>query len=135
MKYFCRTTLSSLWEQYYKFGFWKVAVISKCRTIPAVRHIVPALFLVSVLLLTLGGLYSSIFLLPLLAVLATYGALILFGSWLGSRQKPIKWFATAAPAFLVLHTAYGLGFLHGLVSCLVTREAETRGAKPSTKSP
>ena len=135
VKYFCRTTLGGVWDQYYKFGFWKVAVIAKCRRVPAIRHIVPALFVLSVLGLAVGALLSSFLLGLLVAVLVTYGALLVFGSWAGSQKTPVTSFATAVPAFVIVHTAYGLGFLHGLFSRFARHTAERDDANVCAETP
>ena len=119
-KYFCRTTLLSLWQQYYKYGFWKVAVISKLRKIPSLRHIVPALFLSTVVALGVGGIFSSLVLKSLLLIIGSYVSFTGFGSWKASKGKDIRYFWTIIPVFVVLHFSYGTGFLSAIFSRFLT---------------
>jgi succinoglycan biosynthesis protein ExoA len=46
-----RASITALFRQYLQYGFWKVAVIRKHRALASWRHIVPVLFVVSLLLL------------------------------------------------------------------------------------
>lgn len=119
-KYYCRTTLLDLWQQYYKYGFWKVALIFKLRKIPSVRHVVPAFFLTTLALLTLGGLFFSLALKSILIIILAYLTFTMFGSWKASKGKNIRFFWTIIPVFLVLHFSYGTGFLSGIFSRFVT---------------
>jgi glycosyltransferase involved in cell wall biosynthesis len=42
--YYSRAGFPSLWRQYFQYGFYKVRVMQKHRTVAAWRHLVPALF-------------------------------------------------------------------------------------------
>ena len=46
-RYFSRSTLRSLWRQYYEYGFWKVRVLQKHPHQMSARQFVPAAFLIS----------------------------------------------------------------------------------------
>lgn len=114
-RYFSRSTLASLWSQYFQYGFWKVRVAQKHPRQMRFRQFVPPLFVASLvvtLLLALAapatrwvffGVASSYLLANLAASVITAAR----GSW---RLLPIL-----PLAFASLHLSYGAGFLVGLV--------------------
>jgi succinoglycan biosynthesis protein ExoA len=110
--YFCRSDFRSLWTQYYGYGLYKVRVIQKLGAISSFRHLVPALFTVAVLgsLLAAALSLEPVLLLP---ILGTYSVANLASSLWVSRSGPAALLRVPL-AFLVLHVAYGVGFLNGL---------------------
>lgn len=112
--YYSRSTLRGLWRQYFEYGFWKVRVIQKHRQPASWRHLVPATFVLALMLSLLASVvFQSLFwfagvLLPY--ALASIGA----AAWLGIRNG---WrnILILPLAFATMHLAYGIGFLVGLV--------------------
>jgi succinoglycan biosynthesis protein ExoA len=114
--YTSRSSISSLWRQYFQYGYWKVAVLQKHPRQMQLRQFVPALFVCSLLvslilavvhpavgfrmMLLLGGSY-------LLATLLVSVSL----AWGRERWRPVLALAISFP---VLHFSYGTGFLVGL---------------------
>jgi hypothetical protein len=125
--YWCRDSLRGLWQQYFGYGFWKVAVIRRRGGWPSSpRHLAPAALVL--------GLAGS----P--AIAAITGARGL------AAAAPLAWFAFLAIATLaaaresrerstwllpaalaVMHLAYGVGFLVAL--------ATPASATPSAAAP
>jgi succinoglycan biosynthesis protein ExoA len=122
--YHPRTTLSSLFRQYFQYGFWKVRVIRK-HTIPASwRHLVPGAFALVNLALFLVVVVTSISgSLPLLRTAATvwvgllmaYALACLAASVFSAREYGWQLLPYLPFTFAVFHLSYGLGFLIGLV--------------------
>jgi succinoglycan biosynthesis protein ExoA len=126
--YWPRSSLKKLFHQYYQYGFWKVAVIRKHRQPASWRHLVPALF---VLGLILGPLMAGIAKLvdrPLeaaflwfifVAVVSGYACLLLFAGLAAVMlDKPLRSWASLPYlpfVFLIYHLAYGTGFLLALI--------------------
>jgi succinoglycan biosynthesis protein ExoA len=113
--YYARSSLCSLWKQYFAYGFWKVRVIQKHGRPASWRHLVPAAFVLA--LLTAAGMSVLV---PSyqwsLTVLLPYSLVLLFTSlWLAARNG---WqYAPLLPlAFVTMHVGYGLGFLIGTMS-------------------
>ncbi|NMA48740.1 MAG: glycosyltransferase family 2 protein [Tissierellia bacterium] len=112
--YVPRNSLYSLWKQYFQYGFWKVRVIQKHKMFASYRHIIPALFVMSVLL---GLIMSIIF--PVIYPLYMFLMLsyLTFIS-VGSMQCAMKdgWtLLTLLPIVIsIYHFSYGLGFLLGI---------------------
>lgn len=111
--YYSRGTLRGLWKQYYEYGFWKVRVMQKHGRPAALRHLVPALF---VLALVGSALLSVATRAPwwfgavaLTYLLASLGASALVAARAGWKYAPLLPFCFAA-----MHLAYGGGFLAGV---------------------
>ena len=114
-RYFNRATMRSLWRQYYEYGFWKVRVIQKHPAQVRPRHLVPSAFVLA----AAGGLVFAPFSAAVrLAVFALVGTYVL-----ADALATARWAVPADPrlaprvaaAFPVLHVAYGVGMLVGLV--------------------
>jgi glycosyltransferase involved in cell wall biosynthesis len=124
--YFSRNSLIKLFRQYYQWGFWKVAVILKHHRPASVRHLVPGVF---VLAIVLGAILS-----PFHWVLAlAYGgfwAVYLVASVVASCLAAARDGWTLLPAlpivFFVFHFSYGLGFLHAGLHSVLCRGGQGR---------
>ncbi|MEI2608565.1 MAG: glycosyltransferase family 2 protein [Chitinophagaceae bacterium] len=110
--YYSRASLSRLWRQYYQYGLYKVRVIQKRQAVPSWRHLVPAVFVLALLM-------SLVFSLLtgqrrwLLAVAGPYTLANGFAS-LRTAGADTAILSFLPLAFATLHFAYGLGFLAGL---------------------
>ncbi len=115
--YYVRASLGKLFRQYYQYGYWKVYVNRKHRTVTTLRQVVPALFVAFLMV----GAGASLFH-PWLAWL--YGAGVLFyvlAAMLSAAQASERWrdLPGVLRAFVVLHLAYGSGYLYGLCDLLL----------------
>jgi succinoglycan biosynthesis protein ExoA len=112
--YYTRSSLRSLFKQYYQYGYWKVAVIRKHGQPASWRHLVPGGFLIGLSLLLIigvfwlpalvaGGIVVSCYLLFLAA-----GSLYIAGScgWGLLFRLPLT--------LATFHFSYGTGFMGGL---------------------
>ena len=115
--YYVRASFVKLAKQYFQYGYWKVYVNQKHRQITSLRQLVPFFFVVFLL--------SAVpaFLLP-----TWVGATWLGGFGLYSIAAMAAAFATKAPlyqvpavvfSFLILHIAYGTGYLWGIVQFML----------------
>ncbi|BAM02070.1 MULTISPECIES: glycosyltransferase family 2 protein [Caldilinea] len=110
-EYYSRSSLKSLWKQYFYYGMYKVRVIQKRGAIPAYRHLVPAAFVLALL----GGVgmffisQRKIWLTPVLIYGLANGVASVY---VGSHDKRLAPYLPIV--FATLHLAYGLGFLYGL---------------------
>lgn len=112
-RYYPRSSLSALWKQYYGYGRGKVRTITKHGRPASWRHLVPAIFVLSLL----GSLL-------LIAVNQSFGWLIagICGVYLISAilvsakicfREGWKYFAVLPIVFATIHLSYGIGFLGG----------------------
>lgn len=129
-KYFVRASFGKLQKQYYQYGYWKVYVNKKHGAVTTFRQLVPPLF---VLFLMSGIL---LFLLPRF-VSYTWIALIgiyLSGAFMAAVQQKARLseISGVVLAFLILHTAYGIGYLNGIVRFFILGQGPS--SKHSTSS-
>ncbi len=113
--YYSRSSLRSLWRQYFQYGFWKVRVFQKHPRQMSLRQFVPPVFV--------AALMGS----AILAVVAPWGRWLLalvVGSYLVANLAASLWTAIRRDPsafwllpliYAILHLSYGLGFLVGLV--------------------
>ncbi len=112
-QYYNRTTLVSLWRQYFQYGYWKVRVMQKHPGQMQLRQFVPPLFvtvLIMSLLMPLPRLAGLVFGLAV----ATYLTVNLGASFWEARRTNGRSLILLPVAFASLHLSYGLGFLVGL---------------------
>ena len=114
-QYYNRTSLRSLWRQYYQYGFYKVRVLQKHPRQMRLRQFVPPAFVASIL----GGALLSPLNKRLRAlwalVITAYAVANLMASWRIARKAGRAHLRRLPLVFSILHFSYGLGFLHGLI--------------------
>lgn len=119
--YYVRPSLRKLWEQYFQYGYWKIRVIQKHKLPASWRHVVPALFLLSLSgstflwLLTKSGIYLFV------VILGFYVAASLLFSILAVIKGGWRSFPLLPFVFAIVHFSYGLGFLKGLWDWVLMR--------------
>lgn len=106
--YYVRDSYRKLFRQYFKYGLYKPAVLRKVKDSVRLRHLIPSFF--SLYLLSLPvAFFVHAWLLPLFV----YLILIFIRSL--TFDADMKTRLLAIPVFPILHTAYGSGFLTGLI--------------------
>jgi succinoglycan biosynthesis protein ExoA len=114
VNYHSRSSLSSLWRQYFQYGYWKVRVLQKHTLQMRPRQFIPPLFVLAVLL--------SALLMPLVPfgyflfvlVIGSYSIANLLASLAVARKQGVNYLLLLPVVFFILHFSYGLGFLIGL---------------------
>jgi len=112
-----RGSLKRLVQQYFQYGYWKVAVIRKHRIPASWRHLVPVGFVAAVALGPLVGLaLRSEWVLGLWAAgLGAYFVAILLASLDSARRYGWDLLPVLPVVFAAYHFSYGSGFLMGLM--------------------
>jgi len=109
-----RGSLVKLWRQYFQYGFWKVRVIQK-HTIPAsVRHLIPAMFALALILGLVACLIHPVFRTGYIGMLFLYTSFIAFGSLITAMKSGWNLLPILPVVFSIFHLSYGLGFLAGI---------------------
>lgn len=131
-RYYSRATLARLGSQYCQYGYWKVRVMQKHPRQMQWRQFVPPLF---VALLFSALLLSMIF--PLARyftelIVGLYGVAVITASVLSVRRNKWQLLPLLPIAFIILHFAYGFGFLVGLVK-FGNRWGESQSTTQSAK--
>jgi len=111
-----RNSFIGLFKQYFQYGFYKIRVMQKRRGIASWRHVVPGLFVLTLLF----GLSIFIFNgnnIPILSLCLLYFSFSLFATIFELIKSPFNLLSVMMLplTFYILHISYGLGFLLGLV--------------------
>lgn len=129
--YYVRGSVSKLYKQYYQYGYWKVYVNKKHKTITTIRQMVPLFFVLGLM----GGILISLFL-PLFwwIVLAGVGlyTVLALASGLKASKSLFEGFKIAC-IFPVLHFSYGFGYLVGIIQFLLLNKKPSSRSKDSTR--
>lgn len=119
-----RNSLANLFRQYMQYGFWKVQVIRKHRLPASWRHLVPGVFVLTLLGLpvaaglcglmglrraALGTVFSWS------AVVMAYLVANILASVRAAARSSWRLLLMLPIVFVTYHSAYGFGFLFGLV--------------------
>lgn len=125
LKYYIRSNFKDLYNQFYQYGYWKVFVNKKHKSLTTYRQLVPSgfvlfLFFVPIFLILGGFLFwSSIFLLMIYISFAIYLTFY--------KTKDIFYVILGLKTFLIIHIGYGFGYLYGILNFIILR------GKPSDK--
>lgn len=112
-RYFSRSTLRKLWNQYFQYGIWRIRTIQK-RGSASLRYWVPLLFVVSVFFVSVVAVAFPA-LRPAAGLFAgSYLSVLLLGATMVGRKTGFSGFLMAPLVFATLHFSYGLGSLVGL---------------------
>jgi cellulose synthase/poly-beta-1,6-N-acetylglucosamine synthase-like glycosyltransferase len=139
--YHVRSTYGKLFRQYRQYGYWKVFVNRKHRTVTTWRQVVPALFLLSLFAGVLGCLWEAFgygteawkglsfsLLVTLLVAWMTGASFSAVNVARDGRDVPgIIW------AFAVVHFAYGWGYWEGVFRFILLQRAPRAAALKLTR--
>ncbi len=112
--YHNRASLPELWRQYFRYGFWKVRMLCKHPASIAPRQVVPPVFVLSLLLALLLGVFLKGFAYLFLVIVSIYLIFLLAASLLVVFKKGCQYLPFLPFAFMCLHIGWGAGFLWGL---------------------
>lgn len=115
-RYYSRSSLKALWKQYLQYGYWKVRVMQKHPRQMRLRQFVPPLFVAGLLLAALIAPFSEVGRYLLAGLTGAYAGASLLASALVAARGLEPAMALLPLVFAVMHFAYGLGFLGGLVA-------------------
>ena len=139
--YHARSSYGKLFRQYRQYGYWKVFVNRKHRTVTTWRQLAPAAFLLVLVALSVGALvdlglpqadrWTNLAAPALATVLGTWmlgaiGSVLLSG---------VRWRDALGVmrSFLILHVAYGLGYWQGVLDFLILRRSPSAESKQLTR--
>ncbi len=120
--YYVRETPRQLFWQYYEYGYWRAAVLKKHRRLASVRHTVPVVFFLLVLVLLVIGLSLPGWWRLTAAVLPAVYLSILLTAGLGVGLKEGVAVGLMFPvAATIMHFAYAAGLFCGFLGSLGSR--------------
>jgi succinoglycan biosynthesis protein ExoA len=131
--YHPRESLRSLWRQYAQYGYWKVRVIQKHYLPASVRHLVPAAFVLTMLMLPIVALFWP----WAWWIWGALGMLYIAGNLAASvetaRHSGFTLFLVLPAVFACYHLGYGYGFLRGIWDFIILRRTLTGAMSTLTR--
>jgi succinoglycan biosynthesis protein ExoA len=125
-----RGSLRQLLRQYVQYGYWKVRVIQKHRLPASWRHLVPPLFVITMIVLIAASAVSSTAASGVVTIGGLYLAATLVASLMTSLRTKVKLLPVLPLVFACLHIGYGYGFVRGIWDFVLLR----RGPAPELSS-
>jgi GT2 family glycosyltransferase len=127
LKYYVRGNYQGLWRQFFQYGYWKVFVNRKHKSVTTLRQLVPPLFVTYLLLvLILPFISTLIFFVSAIPLLLYVLMAFAVAAKISVEDKEIK-LISLLTIFPILHISYGLGYLKGLFEFVLLNK------KPSDK--
>ena len=114
-RYYSRSSLSSLWRQYFQYGYWKVRVLQKHPRQMSARQFAPALFVLALTVALVAAAAAPSTLWVALAIAGAYATGALIASVMVGSKDP-RTIPVLSLVFAILHVSYGLGFFRGLMA-------------------
>jgi glycosyltransferase involved in cell wall biosynthesis len=119
--YHPRESLRRLFQQYLQYGYWKACVLRKHRLPASIRHILPATFVLTVLVLSICSVFSATAFTAWVALLSVYIALNISVSFATAGKNGWNLLLFLPAVFATFHFAYGWGFLRGFADFIILR--------------
>jgi glycosyltransferase involved in cell wall biosynthesis len=119
--YFTRSSIQKFIKNNLRNGFWAIYPIALTKNLPvSLRHFIPLVFVLSMILLLALSLKWSFFLLVLLALMIIY---LLSSLYFSLSSSGIKYYLVLflPVLFFILHLSYGLGSLWGAIRVIVLK--------------
>lgn len=122
VKYYVRSTLSKFWRQYWQYGIWKGRFLRTYPTSARLRHLVPPMFVLSLLSTLVLAVIAPAVGLRCLALMAAAYCVFLSIATLSLAVKGHLRQAPLIPLILLsLHLVWGCGVWIGLLSGKVSK--------------
>lgn len=133
-EYHPRASLVALFRQFLQYGYWKIPVIQKHRLPASLRHLVPFVFLASIVTLLIWAPFSKAAALVLLAMFIIYASVSLACAFI-VRDDVWSWksIAVTALAFGCMHAGYAVGFGRALWDFILLRRGAAIEMKGLTR--
>jgi glycosyltransferase involved in cell wall biosynthesis len=124
--YYTRGAFRKLARQYLHYGFWRTRTIQKHGRPASLRQIAPVLFVLTWIALAVAALIWRPAVWALAAFAAVYALGLLVGAVGVARRAGVAEAVAAPLVFIILHFAYGIGTLKGVLWFLVLRRGGCR---------
>jgi hypothetical protein len=132
--YHPRQTLSELFSQYLQYGYWKVRVLQKHRVPASMRHLIPGLFVLALILPPMLAIFLPSAFWVWSGMLLIYLLCTVLASVITARKHETKLLLVLPIVFACFHVAYGLGFLRGILDFAVLRRKPASAYTRLTRS-
>jgi glycosyltransferase involved in cell wall biosynthesis len=113
VKYWVRDSYRKLFMQFAQYGYWKVRVMQKHPQQSSVRHVVPSLFVLALLISAAAAPFSVIARWALAVIVGGYALAMLLAGLYEAARTDLRLWPGVALAIPAMHIGYGAGFLLG----------------------
>lgn len=118
--YHPKSTFKEFFVHNFTDGEWAILPFKFMKKPLMIRHYIPLIFVLLLLLLFVAGFFSNLFYAGFLSLLSAYVLAVLYFSFrVAGKEKDIKYFFTMPIAFSARHFGYGLGELFGALELLI----------------
>jgi glycosyltransferase involved in cell wall biosynthesis len=125
IQYYARTSVKSIWKMYYQYGLFKPLGNKKAGRPATLRQFVPPLFVLFLVLSTIGGLIIKEVLLFGLIGLAFYMFVnLLFTVRISIKSSQPRLMIYLPWIFFLIHISYGFGYLSGIINFIILRRGK-----------
>ena len=114
--YYCRDSIKGIADMAVKNGMWNIITMRLCPGSMGIRHFIPLIFLLSLILLPILSFINIRFLSVFVCELILYFVLDIYFAL--KTSKKVKYILMVAVLFPIFHITYGFGSLTGIVKLL-----------------
>ena len=129
--YYTRASFGKLFKQYFQYGYWKVYVNKKHKTITTLRQVIPSLFIIFLIVGACASFLNNLLFYLYLFVICIY--LIAAVSSAIKRTYNPKEILFFVYTCLILHTSYGSGYLSGIFHFFILGKTPSEKSKELTR--
>lgn len=120
--YYARDTLSKLWRQYFRYGYFKPLIAHKVKAVLTWRQLMPAILVGSLILSAALSMVLKPFLGVFLMIALLYITADLFFSFSIAANKRLKYLFALPLVFPTIHFSYGIAYLKGILDFIVLKK-------------
>lgn len=121
--YYARPSLSKMTSMFFQYGLYKPFVYAKLKHITTLRQLVPFLFVLSIIVLGILGIFTSFFWYLLLIEVSIYLlTLFLVSVFIAIKRNFLKGIFILPVVFSCIHLSYGWGYLKGVLLLLIGKK-------------
>lgn len=113
LSYYCRDSVKGIFQMALKNGMWNIITMKLCPGAMGIRHFIPMLFVMSMVLLGVGGSFIKYMCWLFWFELCLY--MILDVIFSVKQSSSIKEFLILVILFPIFHCSYGVGSIKGLI--------------------
>jgi len=112
IQYFVRANYTKLFKQYLQYGYWKVYVNRKHKTVTTIRQLFPAALITFLMVGAVLSLFSVYIFIAYAGVFLLYISMAFFFAL--KAMNGISQLFPIIKTFFILHISYGWGYIKGL---------------------
>lgn len=124
--YFARDSMAKLARMFYQYGYFKVLTARKVGRVMTVRQVVPAAFILALVISGLASVWVDLAGIAFLGIAGAYASVLIACALRSARAIGLRSTVVLSGAFPLMHFAYGFGSLRRAIELLVRRGASGR---------